>query len=515
MASWTAILVPAAIGVAIGVVVFVMASNRARALEADARLAAERFEDAARRDADARAQKILTAAEEKSLALEDEWDRRDRELEAREGALESRSREIEAAATDLDRKNREADKARRKIEKSLRAAEEAESAAVARHAEATEVLERIAGLSSADAKDELVRGIEDDARREGARLARKIEEEARAGADRAALDWIIQAAQQVRLRDVLETTVSYIPLPSDDMKGRIIGREGRNIRALENATGIDLIVDDTPQAILISSFAPDRRQIARVAIQRLVEDGRIHPARIEEVVEKVREETETLVEEAGTQAAFELGMTDLHPRLLRRIGRMQLHIHHGGNLLRHCMEVAVLGAHMSAEVGARADVVRRAGLFHEIGRVDPEVSGHSALASAELVARFGESDDVVHAIQALHPEVEAKSAEAILVRVAKKIADNRPGARKDNLDVFIERLRRVEAIASGHEGVRRAYAVKAGKELRVVVDAGLVGDHDVEALCREIARALEREIAYPGQIKVSVVRETRAVTFAV
>jgi ribonuclease Y len=299
------------------------------------------------------------------------------------------------------------------------------------------------------------------------------------------------------------------------MKGRIIGREGRNIRALENATGIDLIVDDTPQAILISSFDPERRQVARVAIERLVEDGRIHPARIEEVVEKVREETATLVEEAGTLAAFELGMTDLHPRLLRRIGRMQLHIHHGGNLLRHCMEVAILGAHMSAEVGARADVVRRAGLFHEIGRVDPEVSGHSALASAELVGRFGESDDVVHAIQALHPEVEAKSVEAILVRIAKKIADNRPGARKDNLDVFIERLRRVEAIASGHDGVRSAYAVKAGKELRVVVDAAMVGDRDVEALCREIARNLEREIAYPGQIKVSVVRETRAVTFAV
>jgi ribonuclease Y len=515
LASWTAIVIPAAIGIAIGIVVFVLASNRARSIEVDARRAAERFEDEARRDADARAQKILTAAEEKSLALEDEWDRRDRELETREGDLESRSREFDTAAADLERRSREAEKARRKIENSLQAAEETERAAVARHTEATQLLERIAGLSAAEAKQELVRGIEDEARREGARLARKIEEEARAGADRAALDWIIQAAQQVRLRDVLETTVSYIPLPSDDMKGRIIGREGRNIRALENATGIDLIVDDTPQAILISSFDPDRRQIARVAIERLVEDGRIHPARIEEVVEKVREETATLVEEAGTQAAFELGMTDLHPRLLRRIGRMQLHIHHGGNLLRHCMEVAVLGAHMSAQVGARADVVRRAGLFHEIGRVDPEVSGHSALASAELVGRFGESDDVVHAIQALHPEVEAKSAEAILVRVAKKIADNRPGARKDNLEVFIERLRRVETVASAHDGVRRVYAVKAGKELRVVVDAARVGDRDVEALCREIARTLEREIAYPGQIKVSVVRETRAVTFAV
>jgi ribonuclease Y len=365
------------------------------------------------------------------------------------------------------------------------------------------------------ARAELIARIESDARHEGARLARKIEEQARESADRAALQLVVQATQRVRLADVLETTVSFIALPSDEMKGRIIGREGRNIRALETATGIDLIVDDTPQAILVSSFDPVRRHVARVAIERLVEDGRIHPARIEEVVQKVREDTETLVEEAGSQAAFQLGLTDLNPRLVRRTGRMRFHLQHGSNLLQHCVEVALIGEHMGAEVGARTEVLRRAGLFHEIARVDAEATGHTALASAELAGRFGESEDVVHAIQSLHPEVESKSVEAILLQTANKVSENRPGARRENLDVFIERLRRIETIARNYDGVTSAYAVKAGRELRVVADASHVDDTAVESLSREIARSLERELAYPGQIKVSVVRETRAVTFAV
>jgi len=515
LASWTAILIPALVGLVAAVVLVLVAAARGRRIEADARAAADRFESEARLDAEARAQRILLGAEEKSLALEDEWDRRERDLDAREASVEAATRDLELARQEVARERAAAVEVRRAAERHRDAATEAERTAVASRDQAVAALERIAGLTADQARGELIASIEDEARREGSRLARKIEDEVRERAERDALQLVVQATQRVRLADAVETTVSFIRLPSDEMKGRIIGREGRNIRALENATGIDLIVDDTPQAILISSFDPLRRHVARVAIERLVEDGRIHPARIEEVVEKVREEIDRLVEEAGAHAAFELGMSDLNPRLARRIGRMQFHIQHGENLLRHCVEVALVGAHMAAEVGARVEIVRRAGLFHEIGRVDSDVSGHSALASAELAGRFGETEDVVHAIQALHPEVAPKSIEAILLGVANKIVDNRPGARRENLDVFVERLRRVERLASSRDGVQRAYAVKAGKELRVLVDASAIDDAGVERLSRDIARALERELSYPGQVRVTVVRETRAVTFAV
>jgi ribonuclease Y len=299
------------------------------------------------------------------------------------------------------------------------------------------------------------------------------------------------------------------------MKGRIIGREGRNIRALEMATGIDVIVDDTPRAILISSFDPVRREVARVAIERLIEDGRIHPARIEEVVAKVRTEVETLTEEIGSQAAFGLGISDPHPRLARLVGRLKYRTHYGHNLLQHCTEVALIAGHMAAEVGGRVEVVRRAGLLHEIGRADETASGHTVLASADLAAKYGESEEVVHAIQSLHPDAEAATLEALLLRIANRVSDNRPGARKENLELFIERLRRLEAIATAFPGVVQAYAVKAGKDLRVIVDTRGVSDEGAYALSRDIARAIEKDLTYSGQIRVSVVRETRSVQFAV
>jgi ribonuclease Y len=299
------------------------------------------------------------------------------------------------------------------------------------------------------------------------------------------------------------------------MKGRIIGREGRNIRALEMATGIDLIVDDTPRSILISSFDPFRREVARVAIERLVEDGRIHPARIEEVVQRAREDIGGRIEERGAEAAYALGISDLHSRLIRLVGRMRYHTNHGQNLLLHCEETAQIAAHMAQEVGARVDVVQRAGLLHEIGQVDePGGSGQPVVSSAELCSKFGESEEVTHSIRSLHPDVDCQSIEAMLVHTANRMSENRPGARKENLAVFIERLRRLEEIAVGFDGVDRAYAVKAGKEIRVILDAGQTGDEAVYQLSKKIAKALERELNYPGQIKVSVVRETRAVRYA-
>jgi len=304
-------------------------------------------------------------------------------------------------------------------------------------------------------------------------------------------------------------------LPSDEMKGRIIGREGRNIRSLEMATGIDLIVDDTPRSILISSFDPLRREIARVAIDRLVEDGRIHPARIEEVVQRVTEEIDQLVEEKGAEAAFSLGISDLHPRLIKLVGRTRYRTSHGQNLLQHCLETAMIAGHMAQEAGGRPEIAVRAGLLHEIGQVEEEIQSPPMLASAELCAKFGESEEIVHCIRSLHGTGEAASLEALLLGTANKMSDNRPGARKENLAVFIERLRRLEGIATSFEGVDRAFAVKAGKEIRVLLDAGRTTDENAYALSKQIARALERDLSYPGQIKVNVVREVRAIRYAV
>jgi len=299
------------------------------------------------------------------------------------------------------------------------------------------------------------------------------------------------------------------------MKGRIIGKEGRNIRALEMATGIDLVVDDTPRTILISSFDPVRREVARVAIAKLVEDGRIHPARIEEVVQRVRDDVEELIDERGAEAAFGLGIPELHPRLTRLVGRMRFHNGTGQNLLQHCLETAMIAGHMAAEIGAREDVAQRAGLLHEIGQVDEGSPAQPLVTAAELCAKYDEPAEVVEAIRALHPNVAAKSLEALLVATANRLSDSRPGARKENLAVFIERLRRLEGIATSFAGVGQAYAVKAGKEIRVIADAAQAADRDLPKLSKQIARAIEKELNYPGQIKVHVIRETRAVRFAV
>jgi len=299
------------------------------------------------------------------------------------------------------------------------------------------------------------------------------------------------------------------------MKGRIIGKEGRNIRALEMATGIDLIVDDTPRSIWISCFDPVRREVARVAIDRLLVDGRIHPARIEEVVLQVAEELEGLIEEKGHDAAYTVGITDLHSKLARLVGRMRYHTSRGQNLLQHALEVAMIAGHMTEELGGQISTAVRAGLLHEIGQVAEDSSNHPVFSSAELCTKYGETEAVVQAVRSLHPDVQPTSLEALLLNTANRLSDNRPGARKENLAVFIERLRRLEALALDFDGVRKAYAVKAGKELRVIVDVDGTRDDNVYKLSKQIARALEREVSYPGQIKVSVVRETRAVRFAV
>lgn len=508
---------PLLIGAGLGVAAFLSGlylagKRRAAASAASAELLAD-----AERDGTNRVRELEVAAHEQALAVKEEADRRDRELDERESALDQRNRALDQSRAELER-------TRVKLDQRAARLTQGEAALVAReealqHVESTarENLERIAGLTMAEARAELVAGIEDEAREEAARIARRIEDESRQTAERAASNLIVQATQRVNLSDVMESTVSFIQLPSDEMKGRIIGKEGRNIRALEMATGIDLIVDDTPRSIWISSFDPIRREVARVSVDRLLEDGRIHPARIEEVVQQVQGELETLIEERGNEAAFSLGISDLHPKLAQLVGRMRYHTTHGQNLLQHALETAMIAAFMSQELGAsgEAEIVQRAGLLHEIGQVVPDSTSHSIMAAAELCEKHRESSEVAEAIRSLHPDVQPTSVGALLLNTANRLSETRPGARKDNLAVFIERLRRLEAIALSFPAVDRAYAVKAGKELRVIIDASKTRDDNAYKLSKDIARAIERELSYPGQIKVAVVRQTRAVRYAV
>ena len=481
----------------------------------DARHLSEGIIAEAKREAEARSQSLLAAAQEKALAGEEEADRREREIDTRESNIETRARQKDNELAAVERQRKDLERRQSVVAAAEERTRQIQAAAEKDRGEARGALERIAGLTVQEAKAELLASIEAETRRDAAKLARRIEEEAREGAERVARRLVVDATQRVGLKEPVESTITFVALPSDEMKGRIIGREGRNIRALEMATGIDVIIDDTPGAILLSSFDPVRREVARIAIQRLLEDGRIHPARIEEVTAKVREEFETLTEEAGAQAAFGLGVFDLHPKLARLVGRMKFRHYLGHNLLQHAGEVVHLAAHIAAETGARGDVVRRAALLHEVGRVEDGAAGHPVRVAAELAAKFGEREEVVKAIEALHPDVEPIAVEALILRIANRISENRPGARKDNLDVFIERLRRVETLACAFPGVTQAFALKAGKELRVLVDTKSVSDEQAYVLSKQIARAIERELDYPGTIRISVVRETRSVQYAV
>jgi ribonuclease Y len=486
------------LGIVGGIVLLLGSFYFSRRSLREARGAARQLLAEARQYAENRKKELLVTAQERILGVQEEADQRERELDERESKLDVRIRKLDRESSQMGTERKRLERTVAEADRLKRAAEEADAGAQARLRESQQTLEGIAGLSQEQARAELIAKIEQEARSEALRLSRKIEDEARESAERQAVNLMIQASQRVNIQDVVESTVSFIELPSDEMKGRIIGREGRNIRALEMVTGIDL-----------------RREIAHVAIDRLVEDGRIHPGRIEEVVQKVREEFDELVMEKGNEAAYSLGISDLHTRLVRAVGEMRYHTCHGQNLLQHCLETALIAGHMARDVGARVEVTQRAGLLHEIGQIEKNSSSHTIFASAEFCAKHGEADEVVHAVRSLHPDVEAKTVEAMLLQCASRMSDHRPGARKENLAVFIERLTRLENIAMDFDGVRRAFAVKAGKELRVIIDAGNVSDQKTYGLCKKIARALERDLSYPGQIKVSAIRETRAVRFAV
>ncbi len=376
-------------------------------------------------------------------------------------------------------------------------------------------LERISTLTADQAKELLIRAMENEARYEGAKLIKRIENEAKEEADKKAKKIMATAIQRYAGDFVAERTVSVVQLPGDEMKGRIIGREGRNIRAIEAATGIDLIIDDTPEAVILSGFNPVRREIARLSLIKLISDGRIHPARIEDVVKKVGQEVDTAIKEAGEQAAFDLGVHGIHAELIKYLGRLKYRTSYAQNVLQHSVEVGVLCGIMASELGLKEKLARRMGLLHDIGKaIDHEVEGPHAVIGSKLAKKFGESNGVVHAIGAHHEDIPPSSVYALLVQAADGLSGARPGARKELLENYIKRIEDLEGIANGFNGVANTYAIQAGREIRVIVESDKVSDEESVLLSRDIAKKIEESLTFPGQIKVTVIRETRSVEYA-
>jgi ribonuclease Y len=376
-------------------------------------------------------------------------------------------------------------------------------------------LERIGGISAAEAKEMLISSMESEARHEASKLIKRIETETREISHRKAQEILALAIKRYAGEYVAEESVSVVNLPNDEMKGRIIGREGRNIRALEAATGIDLIIDDTPEAVVLSGFNPIRREVAKVALERLIEDGRIHPARIEEVVERVSREVETDIKEAGEQATFDIGVHGIHPDLIKLIGRLKYRTSYAQNVLQHSLEVAFLCGIMASELRLDPKQAKRIGLLHDIGKgVNHEVEGVHALIGADLAKKYGESDEVVHAISAHHEDVQATAVMDVVLQAADTLSGARPGARREMFESYVKRLEDMEEIAKSFKGVSKSYAIQAGRELRIMVESDRVDDSESAMICREIAKKIEKDLTYPGQIKVTVIREIRATEYA-
>jgi len=455
---------------------------------------------------------ILLEARDQSLKLKAEIEAENRE---RRQELQRIERRLQAKEENLDRKLENLERRERNI-----AAKEKEQETIRQNLEELrrqqlKELERIAGMSGEEAQKRLLAMVEDEVRQDANRRIREIEAEARQEADRRAREVVITAVQRYAGESVAEATVSAVTLPSDDVKGRIIGREGRNIRALEKATGVDLIVDDTPEAVILSAFDPVRREVARLALHKLITDGRIHPGRIEEVVAKCKAEVDAAIQEYGEQACIQVGIHNLHPDLVKLLGRLRFRTSYGQNVLDNSLETAHLAGMIAAELGADVKVCKRAGLLHDIGKaVDHEVEGPHAQIGAEIARRLGESPKIVQAIAAHHGEDEEQSLEAIIVQAADAISGARPGARRENLESYLKRLEALENVANSFPGVEKSFAIQAGREVRILVKPEEVDDLGSVRLARDIVKKIEESLEYPGQIKVTVIRETRAVDYA-
>jgi ribonuclease Y len=491
---------------------FKISKNKVDAIKSQTQNESNRLKEEAKREAESKKKEAILEAKEEIHKLKNdvekesrdrrnELQRLERRLIQREELLDKKSDAFEKKEINLDKKQQEVGKLQSKVDELYQ--------------KQREELEKLSGLSSEEAKDILLEKVKKEIKHESAMMIKETETKAKEEADKKAREIITYAIQRCAADHVAETTVHVVNLPNDEMKGRIIGREGRNIRALETLTGVDLIIDDTPEAVILSGFDPIRREVARIALEKLIIDGRIHPARIEEMVEKAKKELESDIKEEGEQATFETGVHGLHVELIKLLGRLKYRTSYGQNVLKHSIEVAHLAGLMASEIGVDPTTAKRAGLLHDIGKaVDHEMEGPHAIIGAEVAKKYRESPVIVNAIAAHHGDVEFQSLEAVLVQAADAISAARPGARRETLEAYIKRLEKLEQIANTCEGVEKSYAIQAGRELRIIVKPEDIDDAGAFEMARNVVKKIENELEYPGQIKVNVIRETRAIEYA-
>ncbi len=468
--------------------------------------------DDAIKTAETKKRESLLEVKEQSLAAKNEVDR---EIKDRRAEISKQERRIQSKEDALDRKTDAMEK--REAEFTAKEAElkRKQKQVDEMHRQELEQLEKISGMTTEEAKEYLLKSVQDDVKIDVAKMYRELVEQAKDDADKKAREIVVNSIQRCAVDHVAESTISVVQLPSDEMKGRIIGREGRNIRTIETMTGVDLIIDDTPEAVVLSGFDPVRREVARIALEKLIVDGRIHPARIEEMVEKARKEVETQIREDGEQAAFDVGVHNLHPELIKLLGRMRFRTSYGQNALKHSIEVAELTGLMAAECGCDVRLAKRAGLLHDIGKsIDHEVEGSHIQIGADLCRKYKENAVVINSVESHHGDVEPTSLIACLVQAADAISAARPGARRETLDTYTNRLKQLEDIANNFKGVEKSFAIQAGREVRVMVIPEQVNDANMVLLARDISKQIEAELEYPGQIKVNVIRESRVVDYA-
>ena len=511
-----AVVVAVVLAVISGAICFRLGiSHRKRIAEAQigsAEAEAKRLVDEAVKTAENKKRESLLSAKEEIIKNRNEAEK---ELKERRSEISRQERRLQQKEEALDKKAESMEKKDETLNRKIKEADEEKEKIAGIHKAQIEILERLSGLTAEEAKEYLLKNVEDEVRHEAAIMIKEIETQAKEEADKRAKNIISAGIQRCAADHVAETTVSVVSLPNDEMKGRIIGREGRNIRTLETLTGIDLIIDDTPEAVILSGFDPIRREVARVALEKLIVDGRIHPSRIEEMVERARKEVDATIKQEGEQATFDTGVHGLHPEIIKLLGKLKFRTSYGQNVLKHSIEVSHVAGIMAGELGVDVATAKRAGLLHDIGKaVDHEIEGSHISIGVDIAKKYNENKEVIHAIEAHHGDVEAKTIIACLVQAADAVSAARPGARRENIEAYIKRLQQLEEIATSFAGVEKSYAIQAGREVRIMVKPEEIGDGDMEFVAREIVKKIESELEYPGQIKINLIRETRTTDYA-